>query len=336
MKLRLAIFATLGVALALYLVMATGWREVLYAAIAIGWGGFALFCLCALGVFLILGAAWYVLMPENSAPGPGLFVWARMVRDSAAEVLPFSQLGGIALGVRAAILHGVSTPLASGSVIVDVTAEMLAQIGYVALGVVILTARVPRSPVVTSLTDVSLIGLALAAIAAALFLAVQRYGQRITAKLTGSLLRGAGQVTTGVSAALDAIYRSPARVALSVALHFTGWIASAVAVWLGFRLIGARVDLLAVIAIESLVYAARSVAVFVPNALGVQEAAYAFLGPLFGVGADLALAVSMLKRARDIAVGVPVLLISQGAEGRHAFARRPNAVPATIRRKPIS
>jgi len=92
-------------------------------------------------------------------------------------------------------------------------------------------------------------------------------------------------------------------------------------VWLGFRLIGARLDLGAALAIESLVYAIRSVAVFIPNALGVQEGAYVILGPLFGVGADMALAMSVLKRARDIAIGVPVLLLWQGAEGRRALAR---------------
>jgi glycosyltransferase 2 family protein len=89
--------------------------------------------------------------------------------------------------------------------------------------------------------------------------------------------------------------------------------------WLGLLLIGARVNLGSVIALESLVYAARSVAVFVPNALGVQEGAYALLAPVFGISAEFALALSLLKRARDIAVGVPVLLIWQKTEGRRSL-----------------
>src|SRR5207237_116524 len=87
-------------------------------------------------------------------------------------------------------------------------------------------------------------------------------------------------------------------VGLSAALHLAGWIVSAIGAWIAFRLIGARVDLAAVMAIESLVYATRSAAAFIPNALGVQEAAYAVLAPLFGVGAEFGLAVSVLKRAR--------------------------------------
>ena len=117
----------------------------------------------------------------------------------------------------------------------------------------------------------------------------------------------------------------------SIALHFAAWIANAIVAWIGFRLIGTRVDLAAVVAIESLVYAARSAAALVPNALGVQEAAYALLAPLFGIGTEFALAVSVLKRARDIAIGVPVLLIWQAREGRHALARAP-AVPKKLPR----
>jgi hypothetical protein len=107
----------------------------------------------------------------------------------------------------------------------------------------------------------------------------------------------------------------------SAALHLAAWLGNAAAVWLAFRLIGARIDLTAAIAIESIVYAIRSAAVFVPNALGVQEGAYILLGPLFGVATDTALAISVLKRARDIAIGVPVLLMWQAAEGRRALSR---------------
>ena len=114
---------------------------------AVGWSGFAILCLYALALFPLLGAAWYVLLPDPSRSGAlRVFVWARMVREAASDVLPFSQLGGIVLGARAAILHGVSQPLAYASIIVDVTTEMLAQIPYVALGLVILSARAPRTP----------------------------------------------------------------------------------------------------------------------------------------------------------------------------------------------
>jgi glycosyltransferase 2 family protein len=319
-KFRIVIVAALGLALTLYLVIYVGLGAVFSAAIAVGWSGFAILCLYALGLFLLLGAAWCVLLPDSSFSEIWIFVWARMVRDSAAEVLPFSQIGGIVLGARAATLHGVSPPLAFGSMIVDVTTEMLAQIAYIALGLAILSERAPRTSVAGSLTTVFAIGLVVAALAGGLFLALQRYGHRLAENLAARLLPRALGATTAIGATLDAIYRSPMRVGLSSAVHLAGWTASAIGTWIAFRLIGVRVDLASVLAIESLVYAARSAAVIVPNALGVQEAAYAVLAPLFGIGAEFGLAVSLLKRARDIAVGVPILLIWQTVEGRRALA----------------
>jgi glycosyltransferase 2 family protein len=145
MKLRFAMLAAVGAALALYLVRYVGWHAVLSAAGVIGWSGFALFCLGALALFVLLGAAWLVLLPAASAPRLRVLISARLVRDAGAEVLPLSQLGGIALGVRAAILLGLPAALAAASMIVDVTAEMLAQIAYALLGVAILLVRVPRN-----------------------------------------------------------------------------------------------------------------------------------------------------------------------------------------------
>jgi len=158
-------------------------------------------------------------------------------------------------------------------------------------------------------------------LAGVVFLALQRHSRRMTARITARIFPAAVAATAAVSGELDAIYRSPQRVGISLALHFVGWIASAIGAWIAFRLMGANIDLAAVLAIESLLCATRSIAFFIPNALGVQEAAYAILSPLFGVGAEIGLAVSLLKRARDIAVGVPILLIWQGVEGQRALGR---------------
>jgi len=202
-----------------------------------------------------------------------------------------------------------------------VTTEMLAQIAYIGLGVAILSARAPRTSFTHSLTTGLIIGLVIAVIAGGVFLTVQRHSQKMSARIVARIFPGAVAATAAVTASLNAIYRSPLRVGVSVVLHFAGWIASAVGAWIAFRLIGAHIDLAAVLAIESLICATRSIAALVPNALGVQEAAYALLSPLFGVGAEVGLAVSLLKRARDISVGVPILLIWQAAEGQRALGR---------------
>jgi hypothetical protein len=353
-KTHIAIAAILGIVLTAFLILHTGLGSVLSAAVAVGWTGFAILCLYALGQLAVLGTGWSVLLPEpypgSWRPGLQVFIWARMVRDAATDVLPFSNLGGFVLGARAAILHGVARPVTVASMIVDVTTEMLAQLVFVALGVMILSVHAPRDSFAASVITAFMIGLALAAAGAGLITVAQRHGGWIARKLANRLFpdaaaadaaaagaaaadaAAAGAAAAGAAAAgaavagaavasmLKEIYRSPWRVGLSLAVHFAGWVVSAVGAWIAFRLMGARVDLVSVLAIESLVCAVRSVAFLVPNAIGVQEGAYALLAPLFGVGAEFALGVSLLKRARDAAVGVPILLIWQGMEG-HALAR---------------
>jgi hypothetical protein len=103
-------------------------------------------------------------------------------------------------------------------------------------------------------------------------------------------------------------------------LRLVGWIASGAGTWIAFRLKGAQVSLTAVIALDGLLCAVRSSGFAVPNALGVQEAACALFAPLLGVGSEIGLAISLIKRRRDIAIGIPVLLFWQALEGHRGAA----------------
>jgi glycosyltransferase 2 family protein len=320
-KLRIVIIGILGLCLALYLVLYVGAGAVAASAASIGWSGFAVLCLYSLALFPLTGTAWYVLLPEFSRTGARVLIWARMVRDAAADLLPFSQFGGIVIGARAAMFHGVPSASAFASTIVDITTEMLAQIAYIAIGFGILTTHAPRTSFAASVSKFVLVGLGLAVLAGSLLIVLQRCGHRLTARLAARLLPRALGSTAAVTDTLDKIYESRVRVALSSSIHLAAWIASSVTTWIAFRLTGVQVDFALVIALDSLVCAARTAAVLIPNALGVQEATYALLAPLFGIGPPAALAVSFLKRARDIALGVPVLLIWQLTEGHRALTR---------------
>ncbi|MGH7086579.1 MAG: lysylphosphatidylglycerol synthase domain-containing protein, partial [Acetobacteraceae bacterium] len=112
------------------------------------------------------------------------------------------------------------------------------------------------------------------------------------------------------------IYASRARVAMASLLHLGAWVANGVGSWLIMRLIGTDIGLAAALAIEGLLQAALTVAFAVPGFAGVQELAYVGLGGIFGLPADAAIAVSLVRRARDLAVGVPILLVWQLTEAR--------------------
>jgi putative membrane protein len=321
-RLRVLIVAALGVALVVYLLAHIGFRAVLAAATSVGWGGFLLICAFSFVVFAILGPAWYVLLPQAAEPRVAMFIMARMVRDSVSEALPFSQVGGMILGVRAASVLGTPPRLAVASMIVDVTTELLGQLAYIVVGVVIFSARAAGIPLAHSLEHTFLIGVSLVALGGLLLLALQRRGLGwLSEKLASRMLPASAAYTRALATGLSEIYRTPLRVSLSMTLHFCGWIGGAVGTWIAFRLIHVRVDVASVIAIDSMVYALRSIAFFVPNALGVQEAAYALFAPMVGVGKEYALAVSLIKRARDIAIGIPILLVWQVVESRRALAR---------------
>jgi glycosyltransferase 2 family protein len=329
MKLRLLCIVAAGLLLALYFITTIGFSAVVSAALTVGWGGFALLCLYSLGLFIVLGAACGVLLPKLSLAGITLFVWSRMVRDAATETLPFSALGGLVLGVRAAMRRGVSRSVVLAATVVDMSAELLTQVGYIALGLGIFMAGGLRPALPQSVTLMLVIGLLLTLAVGATLCASQRYRHGISAHMTQRFFSGADAASAGFGAALDAIYRLPARLGLCVVLHGIGWLASAISVWVAFHLMGSRIGIAPVIAMESLVSAARIAAFLVPNALGVQEGTYVLLAPLVGVGPEMGLAVSLLKRARDLAVGVPILLIWQAHESQRVLRRTPpeSAVP---------
>ena len=60
--------------------------------------------------------------------------------------------------------------------------------------------------------------------------------------------------------------------------------------------------------LESLGQAVRGAAFAVPGALGVQETGYVLLAPLAGLTPDVALALSLAKRVRELLLGLPGLL----------------------------
>jgi putative membrane protein len=341
---RAAIFLLLcGLLVTTGLVVSQGAGAIWHALAGIGWRGFGLVCLYHLGLIGLMGLSWCVIVTAASTAGSktggvkragcGVFVWARLVRDSVAEILPLSQLGGFAMGARAASLAGVSGVVAVASTIVDVTLELLAQLAFTALGLGLLIIVKPNTGMAVPVAA----GIGVMSVAAIGFVVAQRRGlsliERIADRLLGDWARY-GLSLSAVHFAIAAIYHRAGRVWLCVVLHLVCWFASAAEAWLALHLMGVAIGLGPVIAVESLLYAIRSVAFAVPNALGVQEGSYLILGGVFGLAPETLLALSLLKRARDLALGLPTLLLWQAIEARHAF--RPPPVPAMFGEGPVA
>jgi putative membrane protein len=315
MRVGVILAITIGLAIATTVAGVVGFGLVFAAIERVGPRGLATLCAYTFLPFLLLGSAWWVLDAKGAPGGWPTFIWSRIVRDSAGELLPFSQVGGFVAGARAAIERGVPPATAFSTTVVDVTTELIAQLGFTGLGIGLLVIRLGMQASGDALLGAALGGLGLTAAGAFGFLMVQRRGGGRVRRMVARFVPAAAAQTGVVVRAIEDIYRHPLRVVGGVAIHLLAWVASGVGIWLALRVAGIGIDLWAVLAIESLVGAVRSAAFAAPMGIGVQEASYALLGPLFGLGAELSLAVSLLKRARDLVIGVPALLTWQGLEG---------------------
>jgi putative membrane protein len=289
---------------------------VLAAMRPIGVRGFAAALAAQLVLFIPLGLAWRLVAAQGPWP---VFVWARLMREAASDVLPFSQLGGLVIAARAAVLGGVPTPVAFGSSVVDTTVEIVAQLIYVLFGLGMLVHRLGFAAGHDRLLYILFGGLIVAAGLVGLLVATQRRGLNMLEGLLHRLAPAAGRHAAAVTKVVEAAYRQPLRLAGCLGLHIFSWFAAAGGSWVILVFIGRPLPFWSVAAIESLMFAIRNAAFFAPSGLGVQEGAYALLGPLFGLPVEAALALSLLKRARDISVGVPMLLSWQVLEGRRSL-----------------
>ena len=132
-----------------------------------------------------------------------------------------------------------------------------------------------------------------------------RIGQR---RLAAALQR--------LGAALGLLAESRPALAWSLSLHVASWLGHAGEVWLTLWLMGAPTGLAEAVLLESLSLAARSAAFLIPSGWGAQEAALIALAGVTGLPAETALALGLVKRAREFAVGLPGLVAWGIAEGR--------------------
>ena len=307
---RVSIFlALLGVAGAAALVLRFDAGEVFRAILGVGWRGAAALLAWQGLLYVVLGLAWRSVQPRI---GAGTLIWGRMVRDAATVCLPFSPVGGYVIGARAVTLRGASWAAVAASTVVDVTAELGAQLLFALFGLLVLLRAQPGSGLIVPV-GVG-VGLALGLLLGALRL--RRAIGRLAAALSHRLFGGWQDGFERLRDEMAELYRHPARLAMATGLHLAGWFGTGVGTWISLRLLGHPAELVGVLALEALLDAAVAVAFVVPGAAGVQEAGYVGLGAVFGVPPDIALGVSLLRRAREVGWGLPILGLWQWQEVR--------------------
>lgn len=314
-----------GLGLGAYLIAGRGWDEVLGALGAIGWPGLGAVTLFHTVPTLICGLAWWILVRPHVREKWSLYVWLRWIRDGTDGVVPILPVSGELIATRILRLRG--TPFAGAGVIVDVTAELMGQLLFAVLGFALLLLNHPAS----RYHEWIALGLGVMVVQFGGFLLAQKKGLfRLIDHPIDWIRRRRRPAESAAERTLhDHILQIHAhhRVFLgSILLHLLAWMAGALEAWIGLRLMGHPLSVPDVLVMESLVTAIRSFTFFVPLNAGVQEGGYVLVGGLLGLPAGFALAVSLLKRARDLIKGLPAVLAWQLIERRHS--RRP--APATV------
>jgi putative membrane protein len=325
-KLGLIIGALIGLAVATILIVHFGWRQVVDAALAVGWQGLAALIGIYLVCLLLCAVAWRLLILDEPRHTNFICLWARWLRESVGNLIALLPTAGEIAGARELSLFGVRPGMAGASTVVDLTLELLSQIVFTLFGLALLITWYRGLQIGPWLVT----GIAVSALAAAGFVLAQRKGLfRLLERLPATLdLKWAWTVlpdAEGIHAGIQTIYQHRARVLASGGLHLGGWVVGAGEAYVGLYLMGHAIAWSDALILESIAFALRTAAFVVPARLGIQEGGYILLGAMFGLSPEVALALSLLKRGREIATGLPCLVIWQSVESRRLWSRERRA-----------
>lgn len=301
------ILALCGFAVVLWFLHENDYRAVLRAVTTVG-SGLAIVVAVRVVTVATCGFGWWCLLRDFTTVRLRVAIGFRMVGEAVNVMLPVAAVGGDI--VRAMLLKSrdVEGGTAAASTLVDLLLQAVAQALFVLIGVALLL-QVGGAP---HLASWAARGLGVATLALGGFYAVQRFGgARMVDRGLSALARRwpaiAADSPIRLQESINAIYANRRAVAASLLLHEVAWLIGAFETWIALRLMDMPVSVITALILESLNQGLRAAFFPVPSALGVQEGGFIALGALFGIPPETALALSLVKRVPDLAIGLPGL-----------------------------
>ncbi len=321
-----------GIGLAAWLLASYGIGRVFDLIGHAGWLGLSAVVAFHLVQLAFSAAAWRAVAGPT-VPRPSLAAFARLrwIREGVNNLLPVAQIGGEFVASSLLRRAGLRLVDAIAGAVCDLTMETITQIAFTLLGLAVLLATLDSNPAHATIARAVIGGLGIAMLAAGGFLAAQWFGLAVL--IERGLMRlgrmigwgGFGEVE-GLHATIRRLYSAPANLAMAALWHSISWLLGALEVCLAMHVLGHDVSLSAGLVIESLGQALKAVGFAVPGALGVQEGGYIVICGLFSLSPELAIALSLVKRLREVVLGVPALAAWQIL--RASPARLPAGSPA--------
>jgi len=319
MKLAALIATLVGLAILITLVLANGGAAI---ETAIASAGFGILWVVAAhfpqSLFSSLG--WRALVVAKRVPRVATFFGFRIIRESVNALLPVGQVGGEFVNARLLGQRGVPLSSAGASLAVDKTLEIVSQIVFTLLGMALLMLDPAHADIIHWIGG-AILG-AIGVIAA--FITAQRFGlfrllEEGVLKLARKQQWKGAEGLAGLHDEIVGLYRSPRRLVWGTLLHLVSWMLGAVEIWAALHVVGIDIDPRSALIIESLGQAFKSLGFAIPGALGVQEGGLILACSLVGVNAQGAIELSLLKRIRELTIGVPGLIAWQWIEGKRLF-----------------
>ncbi len=259
--------------------------------------------------FALYAVGWRAMLrpfDPGGRAGFGYVLWVTTVREAVDRLLPVASVGGGVVGVRLMRRRGLAAVPVSATVIVEILLTLITLYIFGALATLILLHSGANS---NHRDVIAVLAFSLPIPLGSLLLL--RYGS-VFARLERFLGPMVGITDSAAGVALDADLRACLRrvgtLGVAGALQFVALVSASFEIWWALRLFGHPLGAASAVMLEGLTQALRHLAFIVPAGLGVQEGALVLFGHALGVSTELALAVSAVKRLREVLCGVPPLL----------------------------
>jgi len=315
----------IGLAAAVAAVLYAGLGAVARSLASLRVDGLLLLVLLHLPAVALMGLAWWLASGDDPPARGWRFVWARLIRDAGAETLPFLQVGGILLGLRALGPGRATAVRGAVAASVDGIVELTAKLPYVLLALWVLLGLAPHSRLERPLW----LALVVTAGLVAPFLFARRSLGPLLARATRALSRRFSAMLALEEASIggeirdsfERILRQRARLASGFAIHLGCWFLGAAETWVAFRLLGVNLSAPQALAIDGAVMGLRTFGFMVPAAAGVQEGSYLLVAAVFGIPPAVGIAASLARRARDLALGFATFAIAALVDDNFSLRR---------------
>jgi putative membrane protein len=312
-----------GALLLTALIIRQGAADVITAVASVGWGLAAIAAL-HIGKLWADTTGWLMVIPKNDRLPTHTALWIHWLGESVSDLLPTARIGGDIITARLAAVEGMPLVTAIAGMLVDVTACLFAKIIYTILGFALLVWATGQ----TSLAGPAIIVIAVGASAIAGFYSVQRLGvfrwgaalaSRLTRSSSWEALKQGGET---LDKTVRRFYGRRRGILACCAFAAISWIISAGEIWLALFALGVNSSFTTALILESVAQAVRGALFIVPGALGVQESGYLIVGGLLGIHGETALALSLIRRVRELTLGIPGLVVWQVIEGGRLWRTR--------------